>query len=131
VIQLQGALRGSPLEGKQFYTVDKGTLEDALDWADVVLYTSSTVGLEAVAKGIPAIYLDLGTFLDTDPMFAWNKLKWSVQEPAELATTIASIGAIPADEFVSRQKQGQEYAVSYLRPLTEETLRPFWGDLEP
>ena len=131
VIPLQGALRGSPLEGKQFYIEDKGTLEDALDWADVVLYTSSTVGLEAVSKGIPAIYLDLGIFLDTDPMFAWNELKWSVQEPAELAATIASIGAIPADEFVSRQKRGQEYAVSYLRPLTEETLRPFWGDLEP
>ena len=125
MIPLQAALRGTPLEGKQFYTESSGPLEDALEWADVVLYVSSTVGLEAVSRGIPAIYLDLGTFLDTDPMFGWNEMKWSVQDPSELAATIESIGAIPADEFISRQKKGQEYAVAYLQPVTDETMRPF------
>jgi hypothetical protein len=92
----------------------------------VVLYASSTVGLEAVSLGIPAIHLDLGDFLDTDPMFGWDEFKWSVKEPSELVSSIKYIEAIPADRFMELQRKGQEYGASYLMPVTEATMRPFW-----
>ena len=122
-IPLDSALELAPLKSRDFYTVSTGPLPDAFQWADVVIYASSTVGMEAVAQGIPAIYLDLRNFLDTDPMAGWEGFKWSVQDPAELVDTIARIEALPDEQFEEMQRMGQQYVASYLTPVTESGLR--------
>jgi predicted glycosyltransferase len=100
-------------------------LQEDLYWADVVLYASSTVGLEAISLGIPVIYLDLGSFLDEDPLLGWGGFKWPVTDPSALVDTIIRIEAIPDDEFRQLQRDGQEYAAAYLEPVTEEGLLRF------
>ena len=125
-IPLESALRVAPLTQRDFYSESTGTLADDLEWADVVLYASSTVGLEAVSKGIPAVYLDLGNFLHTDPMFEWNEFKWAAAEPEELLAALRQIEAIPEDTFGELQRGGQAYAASYLTPVTAAGLRTFW-----
>ena len=122
-IPLDSALELAPLKSRDFYTVSTGPLADAFQWADLVIYASSTVGLEAVAQGIPAIYLDLRGFLDTDPMAGWEGFKWSVQDPAELIDTIGRIEALPDDQFQEKQRMGQQYVASYLSPVTESGMR--------
>ena len=122
-IPLQSALEIAPLASRDFYSPSTGSLANDLQWADVVLYASSTVGMEAVSLGIPAIYLDLGSFLDTDPMFGWNEFKWSVREPSELIDTIKSIEAIPESQFKELQQKGRQYVAAYLSPVTESGLR--------
>jgi hypothetical protein len=81
--------------------------------------------MEAVAWGVPALRLDLGEFLDTDPMFGWDEFKWSVDEPSQLIETIRSIEDLPDSEYRERQKKGIEYTAAYLRPVTEEALNLF------
>ena len=99
---------------------------DDLAWADVVLYASSTVGLEAVSSGIPAVYLNLGHFLDTDPMSGWSDFRWSVKEPSELVKTVRCIRSLPKDRFEELQQKGREYVASYLSPATNGKMRAFW-----
>ena len=124
-IPLGSALRLAPLNRSDFYQPSTGTLADDLQWADVVLYASSTVGMEAVSLGIPAIYLDVGNYLDTDPMFGWNEFKWSVRDHSELIPTMRKIEAIPQAIFHELQEQGKEYVATYLSPVTPSGLRTF------
>jgi len=70
--------------------------------------------------------MDLGDFLDTDPMFGWDEFKWSVTEPSELLPTLAVIQRLPENEFHMRQQKGREYVTDYLRPVTGESLATFW-----
>lgn len=122
---LEAALAIAPLNGTGWFAQSTGPLADDLAWADIVLYASSTVGLEAVAMGIPAVYLDLGGFLDTDPMSGWNELRWSAKEPWELAGIIESINELPRTELRDRQDKAREYVSTYLTPVADGALRTF------
>jgi hypothetical protein len=123
---LASALTLAPLADSDFFSESTGPLAEDLRWADVVLYASSTVGLEAVSMGIPAVYLDLGSFLDTDPMSGWNEFRWSVKEPSELVATIQTIKDLPETRFLALQQKGREYVTDYLRPVTANSLATFW-----
>jgi len=125
---LQTALDLAPLYDREFYTESTGPLGDALQWADLVLYGSSTVCLEAVSQGIPAVYLDLGFFFNTDPMADWNELKWAVKEPSDLMEVIRRIESLPEETFQGLQQKGQEYAQSYLSTATPNRIAAFWED---
>jgi len=122
---LASALETARVTRPGFYSVSPGTLADDLEWADVVLYASSTVGLEGISLGIPAIHLNLGDFLDTDPMFGWSDFKWSVEEPGGLGETIQGIEAIPDDRFRELQRAGREYVDAYLKPVGATVLEQF------
>lgn len=124
-VPIESALSVAPLSGQAFYSVSNGTLADDLQWTDLVIYASSTVGLEAVAVGIPAIYLDLGSFLNTDPMFGSDAFRWSVDNPAELVKVINSISNMPNGKFREAQRKGLEYAEAYLAPVTTSNLNKF------
>lgn len=108
-----------------FFEPSTESLAEDLAWADIVLYATSTVGLEAVSLGIPVVHLDLGEPVDADPMFGWDEFRWSVADPPQLLKTIGDIEDLPETEFLARQKKGQEYADDYLRPVTAAGLRAF------
>ncbi|MBC8281752.1 MAG: hypothetical protein H8E48_13285 [Chloroflexi bacterium] len=114
------------LSARPFFTVSSGPLAEDLEWADAVLYASSTVSMEAIALGIPAIYLGLGSFLNTDPMFGWTDFKWPVHEPSQLIETIEHIESMPQEEFKILQQRGLDYVYSYLKPVTSSNMQPFW-----
>ena len=82
--------------------------------------------MEAIALGIPAIYLDRGNFLNTDPMFGWSDFKWAVTEPFQLIDIIEHIESIHQDKFKNLQQQGVNYVYSYLKPVTPSNMQPFW-----
>ncbi|MQF67060.1 hypothetical protein FIM07_01290 [SAR202 cluster bacterium AD-802-F09_MRT_200m] len=122
---MDAVLKAAPLARYDFFDLSPGSLAEDLEWADLVLYATSTVGLEAVAQGIPAIHLDLGEFVETDPMFGWNEFKWSVEDPSKLVETIREIESLSEAEFLARQKKGREYTDEYLRPVTASALQLF------
>ncbi len=124
-IPLEPALEIAPLTRRDFFSESRGSLADSLQWADVVLYASSTVGMEAVSLGIPAVYLDLGDFLDTDPMFGWEEFKWKVADPKELIAVINQIETLPETEYLERQRLGQRYVTDYLSPVNKAGLAAF------
>ena len=122
---IESVIREAPLTQKDFFNPSPGSLQDDLEWADVVLYTASTVGLESVSLGVPVVHLDLGEFLDTDPMFGWHEFKWSANEPSQVIELLQKIASLPELEYQDRQKKGKEYAATYLKPVTEDALQLF------
>ena len=122
---LELALNSTNLGRQDFFSPSTGPLEEDLKWADLVIYASSTVGLEAIALGLPAIHLELGDLTETDPIIGWDAFKWSVQSPSDLINTIERITAIPDAQFQELQQRGQTYINSYLSPVTDAALSRF------
>ncbi len=107
------------------YSLMGGPLEENLEWPDVVVYVSSTVGLTAISRGIPAVNIDLGEFMDYDPAPPTCPLKWSVSGPEELVPVLERIEAIADAEFAELQRQAREFGEQYFRPVTDESLNAF------
>lgn len=126
VMPLEAALDVLQIKNRDFFSESTQSITDDLEWADTVLYSSSTVCLEAVAIGIPVIYLDLGLHVDTDPLFSWSKFKWIASEPAQLIHAIREIEGLSDQTYDELQKQGRKYANDYLRRVTPDALATFW-----
>ena len=109
------------------FTVSTCSLSHDFEWADVVVYVSSTVGMEAVLRGIPVIYLDLGEPVDTDSIFACKEFKWTAYDPGDLMNIIKHIDSLSDDAYGEAQKQGCRYALSYLEPVDESNMWKFWA----
>jgi hypothetical protein len=107
------------------FETSNGTVGEDFEWADAVMYASYTIGLEAVRSGIPALYLDLGDILNTDPMEGWETFKWVVRNPDDILHALTALGTMTDEEYQRRQQEGYLYAEAYLRPVTEDCLRVF------
>jgi hypothetical protein len=107
------------------YEADSAPLAESLEWADVVIYASSTLGLDAVSMGIPAVYIDWGDYLAVDPIASLTQLKWSISRPEELSDVLEAIKAMPPSQFSALQKDAREYAAAYSVPVTDRGVRAF------
>ncbi len=107
------------------HTISAVSLADGLAWADVALYASSTVGLEAVGAGIPSVYLDLGDILSTDPMDGWADFKWIARKPGDLKKVLDEIAILSDEQYELRQRAGYDYVNAYLYPMTDSNLQAF------
>jgi len=125
IIPLESALAITPLSDTGFFSVSNGSLTEDLDWADVVLYASSTVAMEGISRGIPAVQLNLGEFLDTDPMTGLKEFKWTAHDGPSLLEALRDIDAIPDDRYARLQETGGDYVRGYLRPVTADALDTF------
>ena len=125
-IPLDTAMRSLPGGRVHFsYSVSAGTVAEDLDWADVVLYASSTIGLEALRSGRPSIYLDLGDILDTDPMGPWQEFKWVACEPGDLRKIFAEMESLSDRDYEARQLKAQAYVDAYLYPAHDRNRLAF------
>ena len=91
----------------------------------MVLYTWTTVAVEALRLGLPVIYLDVLNPMYVDPLFECNALKNSVKKPNELLSAINDFYNMDDKSFYMEQQVAQEYLREYFYPVTEENLVPF------
>lgn len=125
---LKKALDLIQLEDESFFTESTNDLVEDLLWSDIVIYGSSTVCLEALSLGLPVIYLDLGFFLNTDPLYGWSKFKWIVDQPTHLIQAIYDVDRLSDEEFGSLQLVGKEYSAEYLSPADKKHATTFLRD---
>ena len=104
-------------------------LETSLDWADVVLYSSSTVSLEALQRGIPVIYLDSGDCLCPDPLFESDNLKWKISSPDGIEKVIEIIQNTTQNTFQQAKMKAMEYASKYIYYPNKERMEVFIKDI--
>lgn len=97
-------------------------LEENLLWADVVVYASSTVALEALMAGRPVVNIDLGEPLDVDPVLEPVALHWSAGNAAELVSAVEAGAALDDAEFEHRRDAARRFIDRYLRPFTPTGL---------
>lgn len=123
---LEEAIRISGRPEFSLYKSDQKTLQECLDWADVVLNVCSTVAIEALARGIPVIYLDIDNIFNPDPVINFNDFKWQAGNAGELHLAMRQINGLSDGDFYRRQKKGLDYAAGYLYPVNENTLNTFF-----
>jgi len=103
---------------------DKG-LVDALVSSDVIVYASSTVSIEALALGIPVIYIDFGNFINSDPLFWFSVFKWTCGNPEDLGRVIGEIRGLDKEIFQNRQREAKEYAKECFYPVKSDNIQVF------
>ena len=102
-----------------------GPLEDNIAWANVVVYVSSTVGLNAISRGVPAVAIDLGEFVDYDPAPGDCPLKWSVSRPEQLLKAFQEIQETGDEDYRRLQTHAVEFTNRYFNPVTDKSLMEF------
>ncbi|BCB96310.1 hypothetical protein JZK55_12320 [Dissulfurispira thermophila] len=108
-----------------FIISNEKSVYEELSTTDIVLYTWTTVAVEALRLGLPIIYLDVLNPMYVDPLFECNALKNSVKKPKELLSAINDFYNMDDKSFYMEQQVAQEYLKEYFYPVTEENLTPF------
>ena len=93
-LPLEQALEQASVSADYLHSISTGDLSSEVAETDVLVYASSTVALQAASAGIPTICLDLGRFLDTDPMWGWDEFKWRVEGPKGLLDALEEIDGL-------------------------------------
>jgi hypothetical protein len=117
---------GSPLPGN-FIVSENPPIRDEMKRCSVVLYTWTTVCLEALKMGRPAIYLDVNYPLEVDPLFECEHLKDVCREPGELLGKIEKMRNLDENVFSAELEKARAYVDEYFAPVTRENLRAFSG----
>lgn len=96
-----------------------------MERCSVVLYTWTTVCLEALKMGRPVIYLDVNYPLEMDPLFECNHLRDACREPGDLIEKINKIRNLNDEKFKEESNKAREYLSEYFMPVSEENLSAF------
>ncbi|MDD5439161.1 MAG: hypothetical protein PHS37_03145 [Candidatus Omnitrophica bacterium] len=108
------------------YTLERGgRLADSLAEADILIYASSTVSIEALALGKPVIHCEFGNFINSDPLFHFSDFKWECVAPKDLSGIINGIRSLGDTDFEERRKSGIRYARDYFYPVNRDNIRVF------
>jgi hypothetical protein len=103
---------------------EKSVSEELKD-TDMVLYTWTTVAVEALKLGLPIIYLDVLRPMFVDPLFECKVLKKSVGGAEELLPAIESFYEMDDQQFYKEQREAQEYLQEYFYPVNKENCKVF------
>ncbi|MFH2204517.1 MAG: hypothetical protein ABIJ96_15495 [Elusimicrobiota bacterium] len=125
-LSLSRAVRSSV--GFPYRIASEMSLQECLDWADTVLFASSTAGVEAARQGLPVVFLDLTTFLRTDPLPGFTDLKWIARTPAELRAALEEISALTLADLASRRRAASRYFARFFGAVTPQALEVFAED---
>lgn len=104
---------------------NKKSLNEELSTTDIVVYTWSTVGVEALRIGLPVIYLDILKPMYVDPLFECPYLKRTVTRPDQLLPAIRGIYNMDTVRFYREQKMSQDYLKEYFYSANENRLSVF------
>ena len=117
-VAMAGGLRKGVLQSA-------GPLHDALRKADLVIYASSTVALEALILKKPLIFINTGNALNPDPLFDFSKGRISVSTVDDCVSAIEYFKQGQGFTTPDLGIEGKEYASNYFLPVSTERLNVF------
>lgn len=110
---------------KNFQASKNTSMKEDLKNSDILIYTLTTVCIEALMIGIPVIHIDLGEPINADPLFECNHLKWTSRHEKELLKAINEIYSLSNEEFKKQQRLARKYIESYFLPVTDDRMEEF------
>ncbi len=112
----------------QFQVIENKKIEDLLQEVDLLIYTQTTVALEAIMVGIPVIYVDISKYYNCDPLFECNPLHWLARNKDTLVKAIEEISNLDEVEFKKQQLDARTYIENYFNSITDEQLQEFLSE---
>ncbi|NTV29682.1 MAG: hypothetical protein HGA80_06350, partial [Candidatus Omnitrophica bacterium] len=108
-------------------SVSSGSLAQAIESADVLVYCSTTVSLEALMVGKPVVHFHGGVLLSLDPLFACPHHKWVVTRDKSLIDVFRQIDDLSDTAFRNGQDQARAYIRRYFEPVRDEVVERFFS----
>ncbi|KMY68327.1 hypothetical protein AAU61_01110 [Desulfocarbo indianensis] len=100
-------------------------IPELLDWAEVVLYNGTSVGLEALGRGVPPVLLRLEGFPNIDNLEAVESLRWEASDPDQLLEALKSLRDLPRPERELWRKRAKGALRGLLAPVTPTGIGAF------
>jgi hypothetical protein len=115
------------------YEVDPLTdVRHSIDWADAILYASTSLAIIAAASGIPVLSIRLHDYFDDDCIPAGGRmLHWRIEKPGDLLRTLTAIDEMYDDDFDEYLAESKRFARRYFHRATTETFLQTAGVLSP
>jgi len=108
-----------------FRVVSNKNIEDLSNEIDMLIYSETTLCIEALMRGIPVIYADINKFFNSDPLFDCSYLKWTVKTKEEIMKVVNEIYEMNYDEFTNQQRLARSYIENYFLSVTDKRLEEF------
>jgi hypothetical protein len=93
--------------------------------ADILLYTYSSVCYDALAAGVPPVFVRAETDLDLDQLEPFTDLRWTGRTAAELLAAACAILDLEPPELAAWRVRAQEAVRATLAPITPECVEAF------
>ena len=106
------------------WSITKESLETNLQWANVIIYSGSTVALEALKVGIPVINFQNGLF-NYDPLFDLHKFKWNIKNHLDLFGALKTLQTLSSNEITEQAESAKKFIDNYFSPCTHENIEKF------
>jgi surface carbohydrate biosynthesis protein (TIGR04326 family) len=108
-----------------FEVIKNKTIEKLLEEVDMFLYSDTASCMEALMLGVPAIFIDIDSLYEKDPLFECQYLKWTVKNKKDLIKVINEINNMSDKEFKRQQKLGRQYMKNYYFTVNEKRMDEF------
>jgi hypothetical protein len=102
-----------------------GPFGKLLSSASLLLYTYSSVCYEALAAGVPPVFVQAETDLDLDQLEPFTELRWTGRTAAELLAAARAILDLEPSERAAWQARAQEAVRATLAPITPRCVEAF------
>lgn len=93
--------------------------------ADLLLYMFSAVGFEALAVGVPPVFVRSDSALDLDKLEFARALRWEARTPEELREVALQIAALSDSELRRWREAAREAALQALAPCDPASVAAF------
>jgi len=107
------------------FVISKERFTDLLFNSSVLLYSDSTTSLEAIAMGIPVIYVESDLMLIADKLDFNEKLKFTAKTPEEINGYVKKAISMNETELKKKRKEWRNAVKELFNPVNEETYRLF------
>lgn len=118
------SLLGPAASGASFRFSEQ-PIGDLLREADLMLYTYSIVCYEALARGVPPLFVRAETALDLDQLEPFETLRWAARTPDELREAARAIGALTPADRVAWRAEARAAAAAAFAPPTSRCVEAF------
>lgn len=107
------------------FKVSTDSLESNFKEADIVVYSGTTVCLDALANGLPVINIEFQDFISPNPLFNFTDFKWNAGNEQELLTAIETLYGLSDSDYYERQKKARDFVRKYFYPVNEKNMEVF------
>jgi hypothetical protein len=106
------------------YEVDPlSDVRQSIDWADGILYASTSLAIIAAASGIPVLSVRLHDYFDDDCIPNTGKmLHWRVDQPAGLAKALEKIEGMYDEDFDELLAASRQFSARYFHRTSIESF---------
>ena len=127
-VSLKGLLRQCLKNPPDNFYPSEDNLETEIKNGLCVLYRQTSVGMQALLNGVPAIYLDVDAPLISDPIMSLKACKWKIRTSEELLKAIQEIRSLGFDQRKVIINNARKNAKDYFTLPNNENIMSFYAD---